>query len=439
MDNFQQFLVEQGHIQKDDLQRALSMQGDTQEEFGKLCLQKKYMTVKQVMEVLQKRAEMKVHFGSLAVICGFLKEEQRREIQKQLPPPLSAEQALVKSGAISPLLLRAAKAAFEAAKSPANAPTVAVPSSALSVSASASTATPEETKTVHLADLMLLTDDAIVEIREDLENDLGSLESLLLGNLSSDLEGFGRAAFHANRIRGAATVRELPWLPEVAKAIEQVCLQSQSKRPKDISGLCDLLFRGTDAMRKFLESLGTKQVQLDHAWYGQLQKHLETQGAEAVTQAKVDAALGKQGDATIAPAMPVGARPLEGKKLLVVDDNKLVRNSLQRFFVSHGASVETAEHGADGITRIEAAGNYDLLVVDIHMPVMDGFGLVEFVRKSARFAETPIVMFTASLSMDDVRRARDLRVDGYLLKNAPKEELVNKVAGVLTKRQTSAS
>jgi DNA-binding NtrC family response regulator len=97
-------------------------------------------------------------------------------------------------------------------------------------------------------------------------------------------------------------------------------------------------------------------------------------------------------------------------KLLIVEDDESVRTLSARALVRAGHSVDTAEDGVDGLTRIQAAqGGYDLVVSDIRMPAMDG---IEMAKAAAmQFPSLRIVLMTGYA--DQRERAEEL--DGIIL------------------------
>lgn len=96
--------------------------------------------------------------------------------------------------------------------------------------------------------------------------------------------------------------------------------------------------------------------------------------------------------------------------LLIVEDDESVRSFTARALEAAGHAVETAEDGAQGMERIEeAAGNYDLVLSDIRMPVMDG---IEMARAAAeRFPHLRILLMTGYAE----QRERAAELEGSIL------------------------
>ncbi|MCS6882080.1 MAG: response regulator [Oscillochloridaceae bacterium] len=131
-------------------------------------------------------------------------------------------------------------------------------------------------------------------------------------------------------------------------------------------------------------------------------------------------------DVLLAPDAIV-ARP----RLLVVEDDVHVRTFCQRLLRTKYI-VETAEHGGQAIELLQHQP-YDLALVDLDMPVMDGIALLEHIRQ--RHAETDVVVFTAYASVDSARQALKLGALDYLSKPVEAENLERTVRSALELRR----
>jgi signal transduction histidine kinase/CheY-like chemotaxis protein len=110
-------------------------------------------------------------------------------------------------------------------------------------------------------------------------------------------------------------------------------------------------------------------------------------------------------DARLADFRPAGTpehaapRPgrLEGLRILVVEDNANNRQVAQELLLHEGAIVELADNGERGVATVEAAGTpFDAVLMDLQMPVMDGFTATARLRADPRFARLPIIAMTAN-------------------------------------------
>ena len=115
-----------------------------------------------------------------------------------------------------------------------------------------------------------------------------------------------------------------------------------------------------------------------------------------------------------------GSPNLEGKRILLVEDNAINREIAVEVLKMTRASVDTAEIGREGADLFlsSAEGTYDLVLMDIQMPVLDGYGAVRMIRSSARAdaAGVPIYAMTANTFAEDVAKARETGMNGHIAK-----------------------
>jgi two-component system chemotaxis response regulator CheY len=93
--------------------------------------------------------------------------------------------------------------------------------------------------------------------------------------------------------------------------------------------------------------------------------------------------------------------------ILIVDDSSLIRSQLRAALEAKGAHVVEAENGSEGLWRARE-NLVDLVIADVHMPVMDGIKMVEELRKLPEYSKTPIFILTsdaASTRADEGKRA----------------------------------
>jgi PAS domain S-box-containing protein len=125
--------------------------------------------------------------------------------------------------------------------------------------------------------------------------------------------------------------------------------------------------------------------------------------------------------------------PLDGKRILVVDDDEGVRESVAEILATEGCSVDTAEDGVDALQAIGERGDYDLVLSDVVMPNMDGYELFQAVQR--RCPETQVVLMTAFYYDKDhiIKRSRMEGLEGVLFKKPiDPERLCATLAEVLT-------
>jgi DNA-binding response OmpR family regulator len=115
-------------------------------------------------------------------------------------------------------------------------------------------------------------------------------------------------------------------------------------------------------------------------------------------------------------------------RLLIVEDEVAIRTGLTDLFVFHGYEVEAAADGREGLRKALARG-YDLLLLDVMLPGVDGFEICNRVR--AADPEQPIIMLTAKTSDEDIVRGLTLGADDYVAKPFSVTQLVLRVQAVL--------
>lgn len=104
------------------------------------------------------------------------------------------------------------------------------------------------------------------------------------------------------------------------------------------------------------------------------------------------------------------------KRILVVDDDEMVLMALEELLKGEGYEIETASGGVEALLKLEK-GHYDLLMLDVIMPEMDGFELCKQIREKEMCKETPIVFLTAKTRDED--RIRGLEAGSNLFLSKP--------------------
>ena len=121
-----------------------------------------------------------------------------------------------------------------------------------------------------------------------------------------------------------------------------------------------------------------------------------------------------------------------GKRILLVEDNELNREIAVEILQMTGAEVETAENGKIAVEKVEASpkGLYDLIFMDIQMPVMNGYEATAAIRSlPGKQGKLPIVAMTANAFAEDVQLAKNTGMNGHIAKPLD----MNKLSDVLKK------
>lgn len=119
------------------------------------------------------------------------------------------------------------------------------------------------------------------------------------------------------------------------------------------------------------------------------------------------------------------------KKVLVADDKDTGRELVRTVLEKSGHQVFEASDGDQAVTEARRI-HPDLIILDIHMPGLDGFGVIEKLRREAAFSDTPIIALTASAMMGDRERAMASGFTGYITKPIRLDALRAEVERLLT-------
>jgi adenylate cyclase len=111
----------------------------------------------------------------------------------------------------------------------------------------------------------------------------------------------------------------------------------------------------------------------------------------------------------------IAKAPIENASLLIVDDNELNRDMLTRRLERLGYKVSCAENGSEALKKISTE-SFDLLLLDIVMPVMDGFEVLEKLKGEPALREIPVIVLSASDQLDHVVRCIKRGAKDYLTK-----------------------
>ena len=120
------------------------------------------------------------------------------------------------------------------------------------------------------------------------------------------------------------------------------------------------------------------------------------------------------------------------KQILIIEDNLEVRENLEEILELYGYTTEGAENGKTGVQKA-LANPPDLILCDIMMPELDGFGVLNILSKKPNTADIPFIFLTAKSEKEDFRRGMNLGADDYITKPYYKDELLNVIETRLQK------
>ena len=116
--------------------------------------------------------------------------------------------------------------------------------------------------------------------------------------------------------------------------------------------------------------------------------------------------------------------------VMVIDDSITMRKVTSRVLENHSLEVMTVQDGVDAIEKMHDRVP-DLMLLDIEMPRMDGYELLQHVRADARLRHVPVVMITSRAGQKHRKKARDAGANDYLTKPYQEAELVEQVSEML--------
>ena len=120
------------------------------------------------------------------------------------------------------------------------------------------------------------------------------------------------------------------------------------------------------------------------------------------------------------------------KKVLVADDKATSRELIRTVLETAGYEISEASDGIEAL-RFARETEPDLIILDLHMPGVDGFGVVKELRREEKFLTTPIMALTASAMQGDRERALAAGFDSYVSKPIPLATLREEVERLLTR------
>ena len=130
------------------------------------------------------------------------------------------------------------------------------------------------------------------------------------------------------------------------------------------------------------------------------------------------------------PTRSTGLAALGGRRMLIVDDNQTNRRILREMLAAEGIKVDEASTAADGLAALRRVP-YDIAILDVQMPDMDGFQLATAVRAEKKIARTNLLMLTSAGQRGDGERCRELGIRGYLTKPISRSDLLEALGTVL--------
>lgn len=123
-------------------------------------------------------------------------------------------------------------------------------------------------------------------------------------------------------------------------------------------------------------------------------------------------------------------------KILITDDDKFLLDMYSIKFSEQGFAVETATNGEEALSKVEGGLKPDIFLIDVLMPKMDGFQLVEKLREKGVVGNDQALVILSNLGQkEDIDKGLGLKVDGYIIKaSATPSEVVAKVTDIVKQK-----
>ena len=120
-------------------------------------------------------------------------------------------------------------------------------------------------------------------------------------------------------------------------------------------------------------------------------------------------------------------------KILVVDDKEALSGMVAQF-LGQSFEVETKKNGFEALSALQEGNIPDLIITDLEMPEMDGFGLINGLKQSGFFKDIPIIVLSCRDSSADRIKCLKLGADDYMVKPFNPEELLIRVEKLLVRQ-----
>ncbi len=139
----------------------------------------------------------------------------------------------------------------------------------------------------------------------------------------------------------------------------------------------------------------------------------------------------------IAQRMPVQGKDAseektkkDTKRILIVDDEEGIVKVVKMYLEHHDYEVITADDGQVGLQKAKTE-KPDLIVLDLMLPRIDGYKVCGLLKRDARYAKIPVILFTAKSQEKDVKLGEEVGADAYVIKPFEPEVLLSKIEELL--------
>lgn len=126
-------------------------------------------------------------------------------------------------------------------------------------------------------------------------------------------------------------------------------------------------------------------------------------------------------------------------EVLLVEDSKAIQQMYRNKLMMEQFGVVTADNGMEAIKALSLS-KPDIILLDLMMPIMDGYKVLQVVKTDQKFKDIPVLVFSAKGQSDEIEKALSLGAAGYIVKSVTKpNEVVEKIRAALTKKPAEQS
>jgi DNA-binding response OmpR family regulator len=127
------------------------------------------------------------------------------------------------------------------------------------------------------------------------------------------------------------------------------------------------------------------------------------------------------------------------KKVLVIDDSELIHNMYRLMLKKYpGCEMVSARNGKEGLEKLEMESDFDLVLLDINMPVMNGLQFLETRKREGKHTHVPVIIISTEGKEEDTLRGLNLGAKGYIVKPFKSIALHNTIESIFKKKAGAA-
>jgi two-component system sensor histidine kinase/response regulator len=134
------------------------------------------------------------------------------------------------------------------------------------------------------------------------------------------------------------------------------------------------------------------------------------------------------------PHLPPAQMTTGSGRILVVEDNRVNQKVVTAVLRKRGYVIELANDGREALEKLETGGDFDLVLMDVQMPGLDGLEATRLIRQDLRWKALPIVAMTAHAMTGDKERCLEAGMNDYISKPVHPSHLLNTVSEHLANR-----